>query len=113
MMVPACFPITIVQGADFELEITYQDSNGLGINMSGWTLEADLYSRLGNQKLASFSLPWSNQASGIFRLTMSGSTTSGITQDGQYDIFATDPAGGVRCILEGSATLNPGLSFRP
>jgi|688.fasta_scaffold253925_5 hypothetical protein len=112
-MEPACFPITITQGATFDLEVAWQDSNEIGINMSGWTLKADLYNRLGTQKLASFVLPWSNQASGIFRLTMAASTTSGITENGQYDVFATDPSGRVYCPLEGSAHLNPSLSFRP
>jgi hypothetical protein len=113
MMEQACFPITITQGATFDLEVAWQDSNGVGINMSGWTLKSDLYNRLGTQKLASFSLPWSNQASGIFRLTMAASVTSGITENGQYDIFATSPSGQVHCLLEGAASLNPSVSFRP
>lgn len=113
MMEQACFPIIITQGATFELQVAWQDSNGVGINMSGWTLKADLYNRLGTQKLASFSLPWVNQASGIFNLTMASSVTSGITEHGQYDIFATDPSGKVYCPLEGSATINPSLSFLP
>ncbi len=112
-MEPPCFPITIVQGADFNIEITYQDSNGSGVNMSGWSLKADLYNRLGTTKLASFSLPWSNQASGVFSLTMARAVTSGISENGQYDIYATDPSGGVKCLLQGSATIDFGYSFRP
>ena len=107
-----CLPIEIVQGATFDLEISYKDSNGQPISMSGYVLSASLWNRLGTQKLATFSLPWTSQASGIFRIQLSASITSGITEHGQYDLFATDSLGTPICLMEGPASFNPSYTIR-
>jgi hypothetical protein len=43
---------------------------------------------------------------------LSYTTTSGITEQGQYDVLVTQPNGDRFYLLEGTAFLNPGLSWR-
>jgi bacillopeptidase F (M6 metalloprotease family) len=111
-MEPARYDITIHQGATFNLGLQYKTSSGVPVNMSGYTVEAQLWNRNGTAKLANFSIPWITQASGIFKLSLSSSVTSGITEQGQYDVLITEPSGGKSYLLQGTAFVNAGLSGR-
>lgn len=80
--------------------------------MSGFTTSGTLWNRTGTAKLATFDSPWTAQASGAFKLRLSYAITSGITEQGQYDVLVTQPNGDRFYMLEGTAFLNPGLSWR-
>ena len=111
-MEPARYDITIHQGATFELGLQYKDASGVPINMSGYTVNAQLWNRTGTVKFANFSTPWTVQASGAFQLKLSSTTTSGITEQGQYDVMLTEPSGDKFYLLQGTAFLDPGLTGR-
>ena len=112
MITPGKHDITIYQGATFELQVQYKSNAGVPINMSGYTIVSKLYNRLGTGKLADFAVSYVNQASGIFKIRLEASGTSGITEQGQYDILITEPSNDAYYILEGNAYLNRGLSFQ-
>jgi hypothetical protein len=113
MQSPGSYDITIYQGATFELELEYADENNTPVNMSGYTVSGQLWNRLGTSRLATFTTQWTAQASGMFKLTLPASTTSGITEQGCYDVLITEPGGTKYYLLEGAAQWNPGLSYRP
>jgi len=112
MKTPAIYDITIHQGATFELQFQFQDSTGTPIDLTGFSIVASLWNRLGTQRLANFSVPWVEQASGIFKLRLDNTVTSGVTEQGTYDILATQPNNDKFYIVEGNAFWNPGLSFK-
>lgn len=110
MIEPAHYDITVHQGATFELPVQYKDSTGTPVNMSGYTVSGTVWNRLGTAKIATFSLPWTAQVSGMFKMRLEASTTSGMTEQGQYDILVTQPNGDKFYLLEGIMYLNPGLT---
>lgn len=112
LLSPEDFPITIHQGATFELDLAYQDSNGAAVNLTGYTVSGQLWNRTGTTKISNFSTPWITQASGTFKLKLAASVTSGITEQGQYDVMLTEPSGDKYYILQGVAFLDPGLTGR-
>lgn len=112
MIEPGRYDITLHQGATFELPVQYKDSTGTPVNMSGYTASGTLYNRTGTTKLASFELPWTVQASGMFKMRLPAAVTSGITEQGQYDILLTEPSGDKFYLLEGTVFWNPGLTGR-
>ena len=109
-MEPARYDITIYQGATFSLGLQYKTSSGVPVNMSGYTVAAQLWNRTGTAKLANFSTPWTDQASGTFRMSLTSSVTSGITEQGQYDMLVTDSGGEKYYLLQGTAFIELGLS---
>lgn len=111
-MEPAKYDITIHQGATFELALQYKDSTGTPVNMSGYTVAGQLWNRLGTTKLADFTTEWVTQASGSFRVKIASTVTSGITQQGQYDILVTEPSGDKYYLLQGAAFADLGLTGR-
>ena len=109
---PAKYDITIHQGATFSLPVQYKDSTGAAVNMSGYTVSGTLWDRTGTDKLANFDLPWTVQTSGMFKMRLPAAVTSGITEQGQYDVLVTKPDGDKFYLLEGIAFWNPGLTGR-
>lgn len=111
-MEPANYDITIHQGATFIIDLQYKDSTGTPVNMSGYTVEAELWNRTGTSKLANFDTPWTVQASGSFKMKLSSAVTSGISEQGQYDLMITEPSGDKFYLLQGTAFINLGLTGR-
>jgi hypothetical protein len=109
---PARYDITIHQGATYQIALQYKDSTGTPVNMSGYTLEAELWNRTGTTKLANFDTPWTVQASGMFKLKLTSAVTSGITEQGQYDLMITEPGGDKYYLLQGTAYIDLGLTGR-
>lgn len=112
MIEPGKYDITIYQGGTFKLDLQYKDSNDTPVNMSGYTVTAKLYNRTGDTSLATFTNTFTAQASGQFQLSLSPSTTSGITEQGQYDVLVEEPGGDKYFLLQGNAFLDIGLSSR-
>lgn len=111
-MDPASYDITINQGATFDLLLEYKDGNGTPVNMTGYSVAAQLWNRLGTAKINDFSFSWQTQASGTFRLRLASSVTSGITEQGQYDVLVTEPSGDKFYLLQGNAFINLGFTGR-
>jgi len=112
MITPGKHDITIYQGATFELQVQYKDDAGVPVNMSGYTIASKLYNRLGTNKLADFTASYVSQVSGVFKIRLEASGTSGLTEQGQYDILITEPNNDVYYLVEGNAYVNRGLSFQ-
>jgi len=112
MITPGKHDITIYQGATFELQVQYKDDAGVPVNMSGYTIASKLYNRLGTNKLADFTTSYVSQVSGVFKIRLEASGTSGLTEQGQYDILITEPNNDVYYLVEGNAYVNRGLSFQ-
>jgi hypothetical protein len=109
---PAHYDITIHQGATFQFSLQYKDSTGAPVNMSGYTLEAELWNRTGTTKLSDFDIPWTVQVSGMFKMRLASTVTSGITEQGQYDLIVTEPSGDKYYLLQGTAYIDLGLTGR-
>lgn len=110
MVEPATYDITIYQGATFDLLVQYKDTNNTPVNMSGYTIEAKLFNRKGTAKLADFQTSFVTQASGVFRIKLTAAVTSGITEQGQYDVLLTNPNLDKFYLLEGTAFWKQGFS---
>jgi hypothetical protein len=110
---PAKYDITIHQGATFELVLQYKTSSGVPVDMTNYDVVAQLWNNNRNVKLSDFDFAWTSQVSGAFVLSLPATTTSNITESGQYDVLLTRPDGAQYYLLEGNAAWNPGLSYRP
>lgn len=112
LLSPEDFAITIHQGATFELDLAYEDPDGNAADLTGFTVSGQLWNRTGTSKIANFDTPWTVQASGMFKLRLDSSVTSGITEQGQYDVMFIEPSGDRYYILQGVAFLDLGLTGR-
>lgn len=112
MVTPGKYDITIHQGATFELSLQYKDSTGAPVNMNGYQVSGQLWNRVGASKLGDFGFSWTSQESGAFKLRLESTVTSGITEQGQYDVLVTEPGGDKFYLLQGNAFIDLGLTGR-
>jgi len=75
-------------------------------------VQSQLWNRLGTSKISDFTVSWTAQASGEFQIKLTSLVTSGITEQGQYDILITEPSGSKYYILQGNAFIDLGLTGR-
>lgn len=85
MIEPRSYDITIYQGATFELPVHYKDSDGNGVDMTGYVVSGVVYDRIGATKLCDFVSTWTVQASGQFTLSIPATITATLSGTAQYD----------------------------
>ena len=110
MIDPATYDITIQQNATFSKTFQFKDGNSAPLNMTGYTVEADLWTEGKGVKLADFTVTWVDRTIGKFTLTLSAAVTAAIGQSGYYDILVTNPGGTKDYWLRGMAELVTGYT---
>lgn len=104
--------ITVERGATFSLVVTWRDSNGTAINITGYTarmqcrrsVEADetLFSLTDSAGLAL------GGAAGTITITLTAAQTAAIdATSGVYDLELVSAGGVVTRLVEGSVTFSP------
>lgn len=104
--------LTIDQGADLDRLLTWTDSDGTPIDLTGWAARMEIRSKPGGSLYAAFDTDDGSivlgDAAGTIRITASAATTSAWTwARGVYDLELTDGAGKVTRLIQGSVTLTP------
>lgn len=110
MIEPGNYDITIHQGATFSLDLQYKDASGNGVNMSGYLIAGKLVNRFNTATVSTFTTSFTDQSIGKFNIKLNAATTTAITEECQYDIMITEPAGDKYYLLQGRAFVNPGFT---
>ena len=119
-MSAATYNFTIEQGATFTKVITWKDSSGAGINLTGYTITGKIKRKTSDQTaLATFTATLANQGTSPGQFTISltatqtgalpavtGPTAEKVLLECVYDIEATTGSTVYR-ILEGVVSISP------
>lgn len=106
------FNITINQGATFELTITWKDSAGTAINLTGYTARMQVRETYSSSStvvsLTNGSGITLGGAAGTIAIVISATTTAALTApfSGVYDLEIVSPAGVVTRLIQGTATVS-------
>lgn len=110
MIQPGNYDITIQQGADWEKTFQLFDSNGEAVDLTGATVDAEIWTAGKHIKLADFTVSWVDRAIGKFKLNLSDTVTFGLPKNGYYDIKVTDANGFANYWVRGQAILDTGYT---
>lgn len=110
MIEPGDYNFTIHQGATFGLELQYKDGDSNPVNMTGFSVEAKLSNRLRSSAIATFQITFVDTALGKFKIGLTAAQTAAITEEGQYDVLITEPAGTKYYILQGRVFVDFGVT---
>lgn len=121
-MAAGIYDITIERGSDFELILTYKDSNGVSINLSGCSVEAELKETadLSSAVLLQFTATITNASGGEITLSLTKAQTSSLVyaigpnykykKEYTYDVLLNLTTGKTVRILNGKANVSPGVT---
>jgi hypothetical protein len=105
MINPATFDISIQQNASFDLVFQFKNNVGVAIDMTGYTVLAQLWTASKGKKICDFTTTWLNRSTGIVKLSIPYVSTSEIGNDGVWDVLVTNPDGTRDYWVRGNATL--------
>lgn len=110
MIQPGLHNIVIQQGADWEKSFQLFDSDGVAINLTGSTVEAEIWTERKTAKLADFTVTITDVLLGKFKLGLTDAITSTLPESGYYDIKVTDAYGFSNYWVRGKAVVQIGYT---
>ena len=103
-MKPGTLNLTVYQRA------TFRQSFDLGIDLSGYSVYAQVWDKARRTKYTDFTVEFTNQAAGQFDLVLSYTVTTGLTKDAYWDLLIEEPSGERNYWLEGIVVIDPGYT---
>ena len=103
--------IFIDQGATFTTTVTVTDANGDAVNLSGYSVAAQIRKTFLSSTATSFTATISNASSGEITISLSPTQTAAL-EAGRfvYDVLITASGGTKTRVVEGQVTVNPSVT---
>lgn len=110
-MIPATDNIIIEQGASFSRKYALKDGTGAPLDMTGYEVEAQIWTHLKTAKLADFTVTWDNRSLGSFTLSLTPEVTRNIAKSAFWDLLITESDGVTKNYwVRGKTTVNVGYT---
>ena len=110
-VIPGKKNFTVQRRADFPLRLTFKDSTGSAINLTGFTVAAQVYDDSRTTKYADFTVAYTNRTGGIVDISLSDTDTANFTPEIlKYDVLLTDGSGNKEYYLEGTLFISEGYT---
>jgi len=103
--------IFIDQGATFTTTVTVTDANGDAVNLSGYSVAAQIRKTFLSSSATAFTATISNASSGEITISLSPTQTTAL-EAGRfvYDVLITASGGTKTRVVEGQVTVNPSVT---
>lgn len=97
----------IEKGTDWLRTITVKDSDGVAVNITGYTVRGQLRETHDASTKTDFTMTITDGAAGTFTVALTDTVTEGIEYNtGVYDVELVNLSGNVQRLLEGSVSLS-------
>ena len=103
--------LTLEQGANFSVSMDLKDAAGSILNLSGYTVAAQMRKSYYSTTATDFTISITDAAAGQITMTMNSANTSNVTPGRYvYDVLLTSGAGVKSRIIEGIVTTLPSIT---
>lgn len=109
MIDPATYNITIQRGATFSRTMQLKDGDGVPLNLTGYTVKAQMWQDDKRSKLADFTVTWVSRSTGQFTISLNAATTAALGLNGYWDLLV-DSGTAKDYWLRGTATVVEGYT---
>ena len=110
-IIPAQKDFTVQRRADFPIKLTFKDSTGSAINLTGYTVAAQVYDESRSTKYADWAITYTDRVNGIIDMSLSDTDTATFTPNVLfYDVLLTEPSGSKNYYLEGKLFISEGYT---
>tara|TARA_S200000501_G_C20798742_1_gene733034 strand:- start:209 stop:550 length:342 start_codon:yes stop_codon:yes gene_type:complete len=102
---------TVQRRADFPVRLIFKDSNSTAVNLTGFTVDAEVWNDGRTNKYADFAVTYTDRANGTIDLKLTDTQTATFSVNIlRYDILLTDPNGDKMYYLEGTLFISEGYT---
>lgn len=110
MIQPGVYNISLQRRADYSVLLEFKDANKTAINLTGWTVAAQVWDQSRTTKYADFDVDYINRPLGSVRLRLSHTATESLPKESVYDVLLIDSSGTREYYLEGTIMASEGYT---
>ena len=108
---PATYDFTVQRRADHTIPLLFKDSNNAAINLTGYTVEAQVWEETRTTKYADFTTTYTDRSAGSVSIALTDTQTATFTPNElKYDLLLINPAGLKEYYLEGTIYVSEGYT---
>jgi hypothetical protein len=107
---PGQHNITIQRRADYELCLNFKESDLAPIDLTDWTLYAQIWDKARTVKYADFSVVYVDRALGETKLVLTDTQSATLPDEAFYDVLLESPSGKREYYLEGNVYASEGYT---
>jgi hypothetical protein len=107
---PGTYNISLQRRADYSITLQFKDSNDAPINLTGWTVAAQVWNQARTTKYADFTVTYTNRVTGTVAIALTDDQTAILPDEAYYDVLLTNPSGLKEYYLEGIIYVSEGYT---
>ena len=108
---PGTYNMTVQRRSDHNIQLVFKDSTNAAIDLTGYTVEAQVWEETRTTKYADFGVTYTNRATGIIDLALTDTQTATFSPNLlKYDVLLTDTSGLKEYYLEGNIFMSEGYT---
>jgi hypothetical protein len=107
---PGIYNISLQRRADYSITLQFKDSTGAAINLTGWTVAAQVWNQERTTKYADFTVTYTNLVTGTVAIALTDEQTALFPNEAYYDVLLTNPSGLKEYYLEGIVYVSEGYT---
>jgi len=108
---PGTYNFTLQRRSDHTIPLLFKDNNNNAINLTGFTVAAQVWEETRTTKFADFSVTYTNRVAGSVSITLTDTQTATFTPDIlKYDVLLIDAGGSKEYYLEGTIFVSEGYT---
>jgi hypothetical protein len=108
---PGTYNMTVQRRSDHSIQLIFKDSTSSAINLTGYTVAAQVWDESRSNKYADFGVTYTNRATGTVDIALTDTQTATFTPNVlKYDVLLTNPSGLKEYYLEGNIFVSEGYT---
>ena len=108
---PGIYNMTVQRRSDHTIQLVFKDGNYVAINLTGFTVEAQVWDEPRSNKYADWSVAYTNRVNGTVDISLTDTQTATFTPDVlRYDVLLTNTSGLKEYYLEGTIFVSEGYT---
>ena len=108
---PGTYNMTVQRRSDHAIQLVFKDSDSNAINLSGYTVEAQVWEETRTTKYADFAVTYTNRSTGTIDIALTDTQTATFSPNIlKYDVLLTNPSGLKEYYLEGNIFMSEGYT---
>ena len=108
---PATYNFTLQRRSDHNIQLVFKDSSNNAIDLTGFTVAAQVWDQSRITKYADFAVAYTNRNNGIVDISLTDTQTATFSPNSlRYDVLLTNGSGLKEYYLEGTITISEGYT---
>ena len=108
---PGTYNMTVQRRSDHSIQLVFKDSSNAAIDLTGFTVEAQVWEETRTTKYADFSVTYTNRSTGTIDIALTDTQTATFSPNIlKYDVLLTNPSGLKEYYLEGNIFMSEGYT---